>query len=338
MPNGIGMKQDLFALDETYSTTRLITRQKPVIENNSQNKFKTMLFLPEAEGRNGEGGLRTQGYFKKSLPEKPLITIITVVFNGKKYLEETIQSVINQTYDNVEYIIIDGASTDGTVDIIKKYEGQIDYWVSEGDGGIYDAMNKGIGIATGEIIGILNSDDWYELDAVQNVLNVFLQGKSDVVYGNLILIYNDIGLTKISAPTIDIMKKTGTINHQAVFVKNSIYKEYLFNLNYRIVADYDLIVKLIKNGYVFNYCNELIAYMRAGGASGSVFTILERYKVQKKYFGLVYAMKILFTQCFYFLRRSAVKIILPSPMYEAIRKRWLIYRFGDEAKHYDIAT
>ena len=269
------------------------------------------------------GGLRTQSYFKKNLPDKPLITVITVVFNGEKYLEQTIQSVLNQTYENVEYIIIDGASTDGTVDIIKKYENQIDYWVSEPDGGIYAAMNKGIKLAAGEVIGILNSDDWYELDAVQNVLNVFLQEKPDVVYGNLMLVYSDIGLTKISAPTIELMKKTGTINHQAVFVKNSIYKKHLFNLNYKIAADYDLILKLMKNGYIFNYCNELIAYMRAGGASGSVFTIFEQYKVQKKYFGLLYAMKILLTQIFYFLRRSAVKIILPSSIYEAIRRRWL---------------
>ena len=327
------MKQDLFALDETYSTTRLITLQKPVIENNPGDKFKTTLFLPETEGRKGEGGLRTQGYFKKSLPGKPLITVITVVFNGEKYLEETIQSVINQTYDNVEYIIIDGASTDGTLDIIKKYENQIDYWVSEQDSGIYAAMNKGIELVTGEIIGLLNSDDWYKLDAVQSILELFVQEKADVVYGNLMLVYSDIGLTKISAPTIELMKKTGTINHQAVFVKNSIYKKHLFNLNYKIVADYDLILKLMKKGYIFNYCNELIAYMRAGGASGSVFTIFERYKIQKKYFGLVYATKILLAQCFYFLRRSTVKIILPSFVYEAIRRRWLIYRFGDESKH-----
>ena len=127
----------MFTLSPDYSTTRLVTREAPTIEEAPNTAFKTVLFLPEGEGRQNEGGLRTQGYFKHSLPDKPLITVITVVFNGEKYLEETILSVINQTYDNVEYIIIDGGSTDGTLDIISKYEYAIDYWVSEKDNGIY---------------------------------------------------------------------------------------------------------------------------------------------------------------------------------------------------------
>lgn len=118
-------------LDEKYSTTKLVTQGKLNIINNPEDKFETVLFLPEGENRKGEGGLRTKGYFKKSFDDKPLISIITVVYNGEKYIEETIQSVINQTYDNVEYIIIDGGSTDGTLDIIKKYEDRIDYWVNE---------------------------------------------------------------------------------------------------------------------------------------------------------------------------------------------------------------
>ena len=116
---------DILSLDEGYSTTRLLTQEKPKIINTSEDKFETVLFLPEGENRKGEGGLRTKGYFKKSFDDKPLISIITVVFNGEKYLEETIQSVINRTYSNVEYIIIDGGSSDGTLDIIKKYEDKI---------------------------------------------------------------------------------------------------------------------------------------------------------------------------------------------------------------------
>ncbi|MBD3842980.1 MAG: glycosyltransferase, partial [Campylobacterales bacterium] len=127
-------------LDEKYSTTRLlckIVNDECLMLNGDEDNSK---LLPMGENRKGEGGLRTKGYFKKSYEDKPLISIITVVYNGEKYLEETIQSVINQTYDNVEYIIIDGGSNDGTLDIIKKYEDRIDYWVSERDKGIYDAM------------------------------------------------------------------------------------------------------------------------------------------------------------------------------------------------------
>lgn len=95
----------IITLDENYSTTRLVTKEKPEIVNKPEKKFETLLFLPEGEGRRGEGGLRTQGYFKKSYDGKPLISVITVVYNGEKYLEETIQSIIHQTYDYVSYKI-----------------------------------------------------------------------------------------------------------------------------------------------------------------------------------------------------------------------------------------
>ena len=113
-------------------------------------------------GRMGEGGLRMQGYLKKAYEHKPLISIVTVVLNDAKHLEQAIKSVLGQTYDNIEYLIIDGGSTDGTLDIIRKHEKAIDYWVSEPDSGIYDAMNKGVSLATGDLIALLNSDDWYE--------------------------------------------------------------------------------------------------------------------------------------------------------------------------------
>ena len=148
-----------FSLNKEYSTTRLVTKGKPEIIKNTGDEFESVLFLPEGENKKGEGGLRTKGYFKKSYEDKPLISIITVVYNGDKYLEETVQSVLSQTYDNVEYIIIDGASTDGTIDIIRKYEDQIDYWVSERDKGMYDAMNKGIDAASGELINFMNAGD-----------------------------------------------------------------------------------------------------------------------------------------------------------------------------------
>src|SRR6478736_3483755 len=99
----------------------------------------------------------------------PLITIITIVYNGEKHLEQTIRNVLDQNYDHLQYIIIDGGSTDQSVEIIKKYEKKLHYWISEKDKGISDAFNKGIAKATGEIIGIINADDWYESGALERV-------------------------------------------------------------------------------------------------------------------------------------------------------------------------
>jgi len=163
-------------LNPDYSTTRLVTHKVPIIEEPPDAAFKTVLFLPEGEGRQGEGGgLRTQGYFKRSLPEKPLITVITVVFNGAQYLEETILSVIGQTYDNVEYIIIDGGSTDGTLDIIRQYEHAVDYWISEKDGGMYDALSKAFSLATGKLIQYINAGDFLYQNSLNAIRKIFTQ-------------------------------------------------------------------------------------------------------------------------------------------------------------------
>ena len=115
---------------------------------------------------NSEGGSRLLGHIKKSSKSKPLVSIITVVFNGDQHLEKTIQSIINQTYDNVEYIIIDGGSTDRSIDIIKKYNSQIDYWVSEQDNGIGEAFNKGVKVAKGDYINFQGDGDGFITDNI----------------------------------------------------------------------------------------------------------------------------------------------------------------------------
>jgi glycosyltransferase involved in cell wall biosynthesis len=117
------------------------------------------LCIKKSNGPNLEGGLRTKGFFKKTQDDKPLITVVTVVFNDVAHIEGTVLSIINQNYSNIDYIVIDGGSTDGTVNVIKKYESRIDYWVSEKDNGIYDAMNKGILNARGEYLIFINSAD-----------------------------------------------------------------------------------------------------------------------------------------------------------------------------------
>ena len=273
---------DPICVDKKYSTTRLLIQADPVI------------FLPKAEGRKGEGGLRTKSYLKKSYDDKPLISIITVVFNGEKYLEGTIQSVINQTYDNVEYIIIDGGSTDGTVDIIKRYEGKIDYWISGKDSGIYDAMNKGVLETTGDIIGIINSDDYYENSIFTQVIKSYQEnGKPDIMYGNLVLIDEVKEKKRISIPSEYKLNRKMSLNHPTCFVKKTLYNEKLFNISYKICADYDLILHLKKVKKSFLYINKTISYMRIGGISSTSYktTTKEVFNIQIRYFGYLLALK-----------------------------------------------
>jgi len=177
---------EMICLDKNHSTTRLLTSEQPVVEHKPEDKFESVLFLPEGENRKGEGGLRTQGYFKASQTDKPLITVITVVFNGEQLLKEAIQSVVNQSYDNVEYIVIDGGSTDCTLDVIRNYEQAIDYWVSESDSGIYDAFNKAVRVAQGDYYIVIGCDDvLFEKSIERLVDDVLKDNNIDYVIASL---------------------------------------------------------------------------------------------------------------------------------------------------------
>jgi glycosyltransferase involved in cell wall biosynthesis len=174
----------------------------------------------------------------------PLISIITVVYNGVATLEQTILSIINQTYKNIEYIIIDGGSTDGTIDIIKKYEKHLAYWISEPDKGIYYAMNKGIDKATGEWINFMNSGDWfYNENVISSIFNNDYSNY-DLVYGNTEKRYLD----KTVIERAGKFWKTGIV-HQSIFSKTSLNKIYKFNTNYKISADFDFTYKIFLKGY-----------------------------------------------------------------------------------------
>jgi glycosyltransferase involved in cell wall biosynthesis len=216
---------------------------------------------------------KTDRPIAKPTSETPVISVITVVRNGEKHVEETIQSIIQQTYPHVEYIIIDGNSTDSTVSIIKKYADRIHYWISEKDKGIYDAMNKGIKVSTGEWLIFINADDYLAgpnviADAVPFLVNT----KSKVVYGNVLLIYES-GPEKLRGSewkdiSFHFRNIRMNISHQGIFHSRALFKDRLYDPTFKITADYDLLLSYLKNHDPL-YLPQTVAKMRATGVSAS---------------------------------------------------------------------
>ena len=266
------------------STTRLITKEKPKIINITEDKYETILFMPENEERNGEGGLRTKGCFKKTYEDKPLISIITVVYNGEAFLEDAIKSVINQTYDNIEYIIIDGVSNDRTLDIIRKYEEYIDYWISEKDKSMYDAMNKGICLAIGDIVGIVNADDFLYHDSLEKIKLGF-SDEVMFVYANLDIVNKEnefisksysLGIHNIKFKLFKHMP----FLHPTLFIKRKIFNEIgLYNTIYRLSADHDFCLKLVENNIKGKKLEFSTGVYRPGGKGGGIDSYIESHRL-----------------------------------------------------------
>lgn len=263
-------------LNPTFSTTRNVIQYDissmidvVKILNKPEDKFETVLFLPDGKNRRGEGGLRTQGYFKKSYDDKPLVTIVTVVYNGEQFLEETILSVINQSYDNVEYIIIDGGSTDGTLDIIKKYECAIDYWLSEKDSGIYDAMNKGIKTAShNSWLLVLGADD--ELLDINEVISTLSEPLSAVVTDVLQLdsISGKQTYYKCFIPNKIIERDflTFPLHHQG-FLAKKCSSMMLYNTELGVHADLYFMLSILNSEKNVIKIDTAISRYRTGGVS-----------------------------------------------------------------------
>jgi len=242
----------------------------------------------------------------KNEKEFPLISVITVVYNNVEHIEETIKSVINQSYKNVAYIIIDGGSTDGTVDIIKKYKKKIYYWVSEPDKGIYDAMNKGISHAKGDYINFLNSGDtFYSNKVISKIAEIINKKDADLIYGKFNASYSTYNIIKDN----QIYLKFGKgICHQTAFVKNRLLKENNFDKNYKSAADFNFFCKIMDNKKSVRKTKEIIINYRSGGfSSNKDVTYSEYYTIIKKYFGKYYAYRFYFLKIF--LEQGTKKIL-----------------------------
>ncbi|WP_425058549.1 hypothetical protein SCACP_32080 [Sporomusa carbonis] len=209
---------------------------------------------------------------------EPKVSIITVCFNSANTIEKTIESVIIQDYPNMEYIIIDGGSTDGTIDLIERYEQYISHWLSEKDNGISDAFNKGISKASGDLVGIINSDDWYAPEAIKHVVEAFKSNPEiGFVFGDLII--SDTEGQPLYSQTGDpyyqrmIAFDMPSIPHPTVFVRKEIYERFGgFSTDYKTAMDYEFLLKLWKNGVAGLYLPVILAYMRLNGESDVNYT------------------------------------------------------------------
>ncbi len=218
------------------------------------------------------GGLRKRGILKKDKNNLPLISIITVVLNNKKFLQQSINSVLNQSYKNYELIIIDGKSTDGTLDILKKKNSKIDYWISEKDKGIYDAMNKGIKLSRGSIISVLNSDDIFYRHALKTATSYFNQYQYiDFLFGSVIKYKLLYGYRPWKIRWSFGFYSTHSIGF---FIRKKSQKKVgYYNTKYKISSDYDFFYRMIVKHKLKGMAtkkNEIFGKFRRGGISSKL--------------------------------------------------------------------
>lgn len=224
----------------------------------------------------------------------PLISIITVTYNVENSIEETLLSVINQNFNNFEYIIIDGGSRDGTIDVIKRYQDKIHYWISEPDSGIYDAMNKGIKLAKGEFICFINAGDIL----IELPTDVLLNSSSSLIAFPVKLSVGDVCKPKVDYT----LKIRNTLPHQGCFYKNSV--EFCFDTNFKVFSDFCLNQRMYRQGKKIEVFDKpIVAFHDMGGISHDRKYSNEIFKVVKANFGLHYQI----LSWLYFKKQGLVK-------------------------------
>lgn len=236
----------------------------------------------------------------------PLFSIVTVVFNAVDTIRETVESVLNQTWADYEYIVIDGGSTDGTIDILRSYQAQLNYFVSEQDNGIYHAMNKALALCSGEYVFYLNADD-YLLDrkALENVASIFRNQHCVVLCCNVRVLYQTYSVIRDTPLDAWLLRRKKAPPHQGFFAKTSLMQELGgFDTGYRSAADFDLFCRIsfasLPSDQV-QTADLTVAVMRAGGASShKAVAYLEDTQILRKHFGVAWAV-------WFYLRKRVVE-------------------------------
>ena len=269
----------------------MITKTK---HQNEKKFLKSKVFF--------ESGNKLLVNTKSSEFNSPLVSIITVTYNSEKYLEETIRSIVDQNYKNIEYIIIDGGSTDNTLDIIKRYIDKINYVISEKDNGMYDALNKGFSYSTGDIIGFCNSDDLlYSKDTIKNIVESYKKERFSCCYGSVQ--YVDENANNLYARNPLEFKPRYLVTLGMPFAQPTFFwtrelmdKTGCFNLEYKIVSDYDFIGRLLLNSEnIYRIKSYLVKFRKHGesfGNGNSLLALKESRQIRQKFINKLNIRKI----------------------------------------------
>lgn len=250
----------------------------------------------------------------------PVISVITVVHNAKDSIRETIGSVLDQSYQKVEYIIIDGASKDGTIELIERYENRLAYWISEPDRGIYDAMNKGIAVATGDWVIFLNAGDKFFSQDTLQLLSLDLTPDADVVYGDVEISFESICIVKRSGDLKNIWRGM-QFCHQSSAVRLKRMVAMPFNTDNPIAADLEWFIRAYDSGYVYRRHNEVMSIVSAGGVSDA-----NQYRAVASIEKAVRSVRREWWLCLYYSAakalvrfKSLIKFALPKSLLQRIR-------------------
>ena len=245
------------------------------------------------------------------------ITVVTVTYNSVNEIRKTILSVINQTYLDIEYIIIDGGSTDGTLKIIKDFDKKISILISEPDKGIYDAMNKGIDLASGDYLIFMNSGDVFASENVISDIIEKIEERDDVIYGNIVRHTSVMDYIDYPKP-LDFFSKGMPLDHQAVFVRSCLLKDNKFSLTYKIISDFVQLRKLYTEGYNYKYINEIIAVR--DHTKGETHDNWEKTGLKElaRYFGYDKTVRFKLSHSYHLFKHKIINALLP-PSYRLKR-------------------
>lgn len=266
---------------------------------------------------------------------RDFVSIITIVLNGERHIEQTILSVLAEKQVNIEYIIIDGGSTDSTLDIIERYKNNIDVIISESDNGIYHAINKGINLAKGELIGIIHCGDYYFANAIFDCYRTYVATNADIIYGNMVIIdeKDTHEIKYLAKPDHLNLGKRMSIFHPSTFVTKKCYERNgIYDTSFKVAADYSLFLNNFIAGVKFQYINVKVAAFRTGGlsSSNSKIHMREIFLIQSLHLGKVKATynisKRLVVNIFYLFRRQLIVKLIGQSNFDKLKFRQKKYK------------